>query len=94
MTERGFSTVEALAAFSCVIVIIASTVPLIDQLNERMDKSQADYHAALAEYELLRQLPNEATITLGGSSYTSYWKEGQWCLANRGVELKCLITSH
>jgi len=87
LNERGWSTVEALAAFSCLLVLIFTTVPLVTAMTENLAASKFDYFTTLAEYELVGK--SEGRLVLDNEIYTSYWKGEMWCIAKNGEELSC-----
>lgn len=90
MNSKGFTSVEAIAAFGSLMSCILITVPLISQINSSYSESKQNYYDALAKYELVKQLPSEGLMQLNGSNYASRWDAHQFCIVRDGQTIECL----
>ena len=88
--DKGFSTLEALVGFTCLLVFIALVIPLLMQMSTTLSKASWASSDAQAHYELNRLLPTPARWENDGLVYTSYWKGEAWCVARGSEELSCI----
>lgn len=87
--DKGFSTLEALVGFTCLIVFISMFVPLVTHMSATLTKATWASSDAQAQYELNRLLPHAASWENDGVIYTSYWKGEYWCVARGQNEISC-----
>lgn len=88
--DKGFSTLEALVGFTCLLVFISVVIPLLMQMSATLSKATWASSDAQAQYELNRMLPHPARWENDGVVYTSYWKGESWCVARGPEELSCI----
>lgn len=88
--DKGFSTLEALVGFTCLLVFISLVIPLLMQMSATLSDATWASSDAQAHYELNRLLPHPASWENDGVVYTSYWKGELWCVARGLDEISCI----
>ena len=91
MNMKGYSTVESLAAFGAFLSMAMILTPLLTGLLSTHHKAVDGYSYAVAEYELMKRLPDTGEITLHQTRYWSTYDGVKFCVYTATWEARCRL---
>lgn len=89
MNMRGYSTVESLAAFGAFLTMAMILTPVLTSLLSTHYRAVDAYSFAVAEYELMKQLPSSGEIVIDHRRYWSTYDGTRFCVYTHGKTVRC-----
>lgn len=91
MNMKGYSTVESLAAFGAFLSMAMILTPLLTGLLHTHQRAVDSYSFAIAEYELMKRLPDTGKITIHQTRYWSTYDGAKFCVYTAAREERCRL---